>query len=414
MRLRSLAAIALAGLVGLAGRAANPPPLILISLDGFRWDYCARHPEATPHLRRLAAEGVAARSLIPVFPSNTFPNHYSIVTGLYPSHHGIINNDLFDQRLGAFFHYKSPLSVRDPRWWGGEPIWATAVRQGRKSATSYWVGAEAETAGVRPTFWRPYDYAGHPFAARIEEIIRWLRLPEEQRPAVLALYYEETNSIGHRTGPESGETTEAIRLLDTQVGAITARLAEEKIAANLVIVSDHGMTACDPERVLMLDDLVDLATVQVDFDQTVVGLRPLRGREPTNDDGAVSELMRSLEKLPPQVKAYRAADLPARLHIDAVHPRVPPVWLVPNEGWEVMRRSVFNFLRARFEKGQHGYDPGLPSMHGIFIAHGPSFRPGVVLEPFENVHIYNLLCAVAGLTPAPNDGDNRLLQSALR
>jgi predicted AlkP superfamily pyrophosphatase or phosphodiesterase len=114
------------------------------------------------------------------------------------------------------------------------------------------------------------------------------------------------------------------------------------------------------------------------------------------------------------VKAYRAADLPARLHVDTTNSRVPPVWLVPNEGWEVMRRSVFNFLRARFEKGQHGYDPALPAMHGIFIAHGPSFRTGVVLEPFENIHIYNLLCAAAGLTAAPNDGDNRLLQTVLR
>jgi predicted AlkP superfamily pyrophosphatase or phosphodiesterase len=227
MKLPSSATLALAFAASLVARGATPPPLILISLDGFRWDYCAKHPQETPHLRKLAAEGVSARALIPVFPSNTFPNHYSIVTGLYPSHHGIINNDLFDQKTGAFFHYKSPLSVRDPRWWGGEPIWATAVRQGRTSATCYWVGAEAESAGVRPTYWRPYDYADHPFAARIEEIVRWLRLPEGQRPAVLALYYEETNSIGHRTGPDSAETAAAIRMLDAQVGAITDRLGRE-------------------------------------------------------------------------------------------------------------------------------------------------------------------------------------------
>lgn len=415
MNLRSFTRLALTLVASLVGRAATPPPLILISLDGFRWDYCALHPAETPHLRQLAKQGVSARGLIPVFPSNTFPNHYSIVTGLYPAHHGIINNDLFDTRLGAFFHYKSPLSVRDPRWWGGEPIWVTAVRQGRKSATSYWVGAEAEIKGVRPSFWRPYDYFENPFPARIEEIIRWLHLPPEQRPSVLALYYEETNGVGHRSGPDSPELAAAVQLLDAQIGAITERLEREGIAANLVIVSDHGMTPCDSDRVLLLDDFVDLTTVQVDFEQTVVGLRPLSGKDPAKDEAAaVSALIRTLEKLPPQVKVYRAADLPARFHVDPTNPRVPPVWLVPAEGWEVMRRSIFNFLRAKFERGQHGYDPAFPSMHGIFIAHGPAFKSGVVLEPFENIHIYNLLCAAAGLTAAPNDGDNRLLPLALR
>jgi predicted AlkP superfamily pyrophosphatase or phosphodiesterase len=153
MKFRFLAALALACCNLAASRAAERAPLILISLDGFRWDYCALHPDETPNLRRLAREGVAARALIPVFPSNTFPNHYSIVTGLYPSHHGIINNDMFDSRLGEFFHYKSPAAVHDPRWWGGEPIWVTAVKQGRKSASLYWVGSEAEIEGTRPTFW---------------------------------------------------------------------------------------------------------------------------------------------------------------------------------------------------------------------------------------------------------------------
>jgi hypothetical protein len=198
-----------------------------------------------------------------------------------------------------------------------------------------------------------------------------------------------------------------VKLLDAQVGAITARLADEGIGANYVIVSDHGMTPCDEDRVVPLDDFVDLATVQVDFEQTVVGLRPIGGND-------VASLMRALSKLPAQAKAYRVEDLPARCHVDAANPRVPPVWIVPAEGWQVMRRSLFNFLRAKFERGQHGYDPAFAAMRGIFIAQGPAFKSGVELEPFENVHIYNLLCAALGLTPAPNDGDDRLVKSVLR
>lgn len=415
MKFRALAVLALALTIFATSRAATPArpepveraPLILISLDGFRWDYCALHPDETPNLRRLAREGVAARGLIPAFPSNTFPNHYSIVTGLYPSHHGIANNDMFDAKLGEFFHYKSSAAVRDPRWWGGEPIWITAVKQGRKSATLYWIGSEAEIHGARPTYWRPYDYADFPFAKRLDEISRWLHLPAEQRPAVIALYFEETNGVGHRSGPDSPELTAAVKLLDSQVGAISARLAAEGIDANFVIVSDHGMTPCDAERAIVVDDYLDIATVQVDFEQTAMGLRPV-------GENNVEKIMAALAKLPPQAKAYRAQDLPARFHVDPTNPRVPPVWIVPAEGWQLFRRSLYNFMLAKFDRGQHGYDPALPSMRGIFIAHGPAFKSGVELEAFENVHVYNLLCAALGLEPAPNDGDDRLVKSALR
>ena len=152
-----------------AGAATSPrPPVILISLDGFRWDYMARHPRETPHLRELAEHGVVAASLVPVFPSNTFPNHYTIATGLYPSHSGIVNNHMFDVSLGEFFLYTQPKSAHDPRWWGGEPIWITAVKQGKHSACSFWPGSEASIKGVHATYWKPFDYSV-PFARRLDE-----------------------------------------------------------------------------------------------------------------------------------------------------------------------------------------------------------------------------------------------------
>jgi predicted AlkP superfamily pyrophosphatase or phosphodiesterase len=392
-------------LLAVVTRAA-PTPLILVSLDAFRWDYCALHPAETPHLRQLARDGVTARQLIPVFPSNTFPNHYAIVTGLYPSHHGIVNNIMFDARLGEFFHYNQPASSRDGRWWGGEPIWATAEKQGLRSASYYWPGSEAEIGGVRPSYFKAFD-KGMAFDQRLDETIAWLKLPPEKRPGLITFYLEDTNGVGHLHGPESDELVAAVKRVDGYVGALEARLAREGLAANLVIVSDHGMTPCDDQRVLFLDDLIDLKDVQVDFEQTVVGLRPIGG-------GDVATLMRALEKLPPQAKAYRAADLPARFKIDPTNPRVPPVWILPIEGWQVMRRGLFNLLLAKFDRGQHGYDPALASMRGIFIAHGPAFKAGIELEPFENVNIYNLLCATLGLKPAPNDGDDRLVRAALR
>lgn len=408
MKLRPLFLAALAVCAAVLVRAADSaPPLVLISMDGFRWDYCAQHPAETPHLRELMRTGVSARGLIPVYPSNTFPNHYSIVTGLYPSHHGIINNHMFDPRLGALFHYNLAADVGDSRWWGGEPIWITAVKQGRPSATSFWVGSEAAVDGVRPTFWKRYNYR-IPFAARLDELVQWLTLPPDRRPAVVAFYFEETNSVGHRNGPDSPELAATLKSLDDQLGAMLARFDAAGLAVNLVICSDHGMTPCGPDRVIVLDDYLDLSTVQIDFDESAAGLRPIGAT-------TVDSIMKALDHLPAGSRAYRAEDLPPRFHIDPSNPRVPPVWIVPAEGWNILRRAALEAFRPKFNKGQHGYDPALPSMHGILIAHGPSFRnDGAVIDEVENVHIYNLLCAALHLQPAPNDGDNRLARSMLR
>ncbi|PTX97936.1 ectonucleotide pyrophosphatase/phosphodiesterase [Opitutus sp. ER46] len=377
--------------------------VLLISMDGFRWDYLNLYPQATPVLRRLAREGVTARGLVPVFPSNTFPNHYAIATGLYPSHHGIINNRMVDPQLGVFVSSKTQCA-EDGRWWGGEPVWITAVKQGRTSACYFWPGSEAPIAGLHATHWKPYDYS-IPFARRLDELIGWLKVPAPQRPAVATFYFEESNSSGHRYGPDSPELQATLKTLDAQLGTMLARFQAENLPINLVILSDHGMTPCGPDRVLLLDDYVDLTKVAVDFADTACGLRPAPGVAPETILAALGRM--------PHAKAYRSADLPARLHVDPANPRVPGIWILPDEGWLVQRRAAFAAARNHFVKAQHGYDPALPSMHGILIAHGPAFRRGVTLPEVENVHVYNLLCAAAGLKPAANDGDDRLVKSAL-
>lgn len=407
MNLRPLLLLLLS--LGLAGVAAHvraaPAPLLLISLDGFRWDYCSLHPAETPHLRRLAREGVSARALIPSFPSQTFTSHYSIVTGLYPAHHGIISNRFFDPDLGAFFNYKTAAAQHDSRWWGGEPIWITAVRQGRKSACNFWVGSEVAFGKFRATIAKPFDLKAT-FETRLDELFTWLHLPEDQRPAVITFYLEETNSTAHYQGPASEGTRAAIKLLDDRVGRIAARARAENIPLNLVVVSDHGMAATDSQaQTVILDDYVDLKTVQVDFDGPLAGLRPL--------DGDVAALVRRLASLPATHKVYRAEDLPARWHLRD-NRRIPPVWVVPEPGWRIQRRSALAATRDYRLKGEHGYDNAAEAMHGIFIAHGPAFKAGVVVEPVENIHVYNLLCATLALSPAPNDGDDRLVKAVLR
>jgi predicted AlkP superfamily pyrophosphatase or phosphodiesterase len=424
LALRSLPLVLISLALALSGclhpaQPTQPAPVILISMDGFRWDYTTLHPDETPHIRQLARDGVTARGLVPVFPSNTFPNHYAIATGLYPSHSGMVNNHMFDRTLGEFFHYNRPASSHDNRWWGGEPIWITAVKQGRPSACSFWPGSEAEIKGVHATFWKPYNYA-IPFAERLNELVRWLKLPPEQRPVVVTFYLEETNSTGHNFGPDSPELAATLKLMDGRIGEMMTRLGAEGVAANFVLVSDHGMTTCGPDRILVLDDYLDLKTVQVDFDETVCGLRPAPGH-------GVDEIVAALSSVP-HARVYRAENLPERLHVDPSNPRVPPIWVLPDEGWQMLRRAAYErYSRTlapgtttpdkaqwAFLKGQHGYDPADESMHGIFIASGPAFQRGVILPEVANIHVYNLLCAVAGLKPAPNDGDDRLVKAALR
>jgi len=414
-----------------AGAGAGPPPLLLISMDGFRWDYCALHPAESAHLRQLAREGVSARELIPVYPSNTFPNHYSIVTGLYPAHHGIVNNDMFDPGFGEYFHYSVEGSSANSKWWGGEPIWVTAVKQGRASASYYWVGAEAAVQGIRPTYYKHFNmkaYTTEPFGDRINQVVAWLRLPPAQRPAIITFYLEETNGVGHKFGPESPELAAAVRLQDGRIGDLLDRLTAEQLPVNVIIVSDHGMTPVSPDRVMRLDDYVDPASVEIDFQGPAMGLRPLHG--------SARDLVRALAHLPHArayladnrpsghglagwwhrlgVRLHASAYLPARFH-QAGNPRIPDVWIVPEDGWHMETSANARIPAAHDQKGDHGFDNAFQDMHGILIAHGPSFRSnGAVLDPVENIHIYNLMCAALHLTPAPNDGDDRLVRAMLR
>lgn len=408
VRLVAIIALAAFGVIGPApARAAATDPVVLVSIDGFRWDYLDRYAAETPNLRQLRAEGVSAEGLIPAFPSNTFPAHYTIVTGQRPTRNGMLNNTMFDAASGLAFIYNRPGYAQDPQWWGGEPIWITAVKQGRVSATSFWPGSEAPIDGLHPTYWKPFNYR-IPFATRLEEVAGWLDRPAAERPALVTFYLEETNSVGHRYGPSSPELRAAVQQMDIAFGAMRARLERDGRRINWVVVSDHGMIEVDLQRLIVLDHYVDAATVQVDFDGTIAGLRPAPGQE--------AALLAALARIPPeQGRAYAAADLPAHLHIDPRSPRVPPVWILPAEGWRVFRQtSIDRAPSLPPTLGDHGYDPTLRSMNGILLAAGPVFRAGGAMIPrVESVHVYALLCAALGLTPAPHDGDDRLAQAML-
>ena len=383
--------------------AEKPQTVILISMDGFRWDYLDLVD--TPNLNRLAERGVRAEGLIPVYPSKTFPSHYSIVTGLYPGHHGIISNNLYDSEMDAEFHLHDRLAVQDPRWWGGEPIWVTAERQGMVSGTLFWPGSEAEIGGFRPTYWRPYNES-LPFESRVAKVLEWLDLPKKKRPRIITLYFEYPNDVSHVYGPEAPETFASIREVDARIGDLVRGIGRRRLArsVNLIIVSDHGMAEVSPKRVVFLDDYVDLQKGEVFEDGTILQIYPHEGRRDL--------ILEALAGANPHLAVYKREEIPERYHLRE-SARTPPILGIPDVGWEIARSRSIPTNRATELKGDHGQDPVDPLMHGLFIAKGPAFRSGVVIDRLQSVEVYNLMAMVLGLEPAPNDGSPGAFESIL-
>lgn len=403
--------VALVCAVGLAVAqvAAPPPPLgptILISFDGWRADYETLAP--TPNLRRLADRGVQAEYLIPSFPAKTFPNHYTIATGLYPGHHGIVSNAIKDIPTGRVFTTGRREEVTDPMWWGGEPIWVTAERAGLITAAMFWPGTEGPIGGVRPRYWKPYD-SDFPTDARVDQVLEWLDLPEAERPAFVTLYFSDVDSAGHDYGPDSPQVRGAIELLDTQLGRLMEGLRARELLdrTNIVLVSDHGMSAVSTDRVVVLDDYISLDDVEVVDINPLLGLVPRPGKE--------DSVYQALLNAHPRLHVYRRDTMPEAWRY--THSRVPPVFGVVDEGWQILRRSTLEAIQAGrvLSGGQHGYDPAVASsMRAMFIAAGPAFKAGVRVPPFQNIHIYNALAAALKIRPAQNDGDPAVARSLMR
>ncbi len=368
--------------------------VILLSLDGVRWDYLDKYD--APNLETLAAEGVEAERLTPVFPTKTFPNHYSVVTGLYAENHGIISNTIFDPNLDGLFSLSNRDAIVDARWWEGEPLWVTAEKQGQTSATYFWPGSEAAIQNVRPTYWREYD-GRIPGEERVDQVLAWLDLPVSERPTFITLYFSETDGAGHRHGPDSPEVGEAMYAVDAYVGRLVDGLRARGIFddVNLIVTSDHGMTTTSEDRVIIIDDFFDPDAAHVVDYSPVLMMYPPAG---TDQDSLVRALDRH-----PRVAAYAKDDVPARYHI-AGHRRTPPILAIADDGWEFSTRERYDENPTRYNGGMHGYDNQLESMGGLFIARGPAFRRGAKRGPFMNVHIYEMVCAILGLEPAPNDG----------
>src|SRR5665213_501827 len=374
------------------------PQVVLVSMDGFRRSYL--DTDSVPTLHALGREGVTADAMIPSFPTITFPNHYTIVTGLYPEHHGIVGNTIYDPEFKRLFTMSNAAS-KESRWWGGQPIWVTAEKQGEHATSMFWPGSEVEIDSVRPTRWKPYD-GKVTFDARVDTVLSWLDVKGPQRISIVTLYFDEPDHSGHEYGPDSPKTAAAAARADSAVGRLMQGLRDRGMydSVNVIVVSDHGMSALSPDRVVYLDDVVDTAAVRITSLSPDLAITP--------KDGDAAALLAKIRKLP-HVQSWLKADVPARLHYNEGR-RITPVVAVADDGWTI----AIHGERRGPSGGAHGYDNANASMHALFIAHGPAFKQGVTMPEFPNVDVYDLLAKLLKIKPAPNDGSLAPFSDVLR
>lgn len=362
--------------------------VVLVSLDGFRHDYLDRVP--TPTLDRLVAEGVRAEALVPVFPTKTFPNHVTQVTGLHPVDHGIVGNSFFDDDLGQVFDMEATGS----EWFGGEPIWITATRQGLRAATLFWPGSETAYDGLRQDTWVAYD-GDLANEDRVDQLLAWF--DEDQPPHFATLYFSDVDHAGHSQGPDGQDVDAAVAAVDRQLGRLVAGFEARGLldTVDLVIVADHGMTQLSRERAIFLDDHVDVDAFYILAWGPYVTLDPV--------DGDTTGVLEALVGLP-HATCSDAASRPPELHFPS-GPRVPPILCIAELGWGLTSRPWFDTHPDDLTGGTHGYLPEASDMHGLFVARGPHVAQGVTVPAFSNLDVHELLAALLDIEPAPNAGD---------
>lgn len=399
MRRFLLSLLLLAVLPWQAWAAGRDNYTVIISLDGLRWDYLDAYD--VPFMQQLAREGVKA-VMQPSFPSKTFPNHYTLATGLTPDHHGIIANTFWDREKGVEFSLGNKVTRADGKYYGGDPVWLTAKHQGVKTATVFWVGSDVAIHGEHPTYWRDYQTQQLDFEGRVDEILRLLKMPEKDRPHLVMAYFEEPDRSGHNYGPMNRLTRRAMEDMDRLLSLMWTRIQMLPIASqvNLIITGDHGMTSVDPKRFVDIDDVLPkhwYTRFCNDYPTLIYASAP-------QYIDSICEAMQHVD----HVRAWKAADIPAYLAY-GTNKNMGDVIVLPDVGW------LFADKPSKKQRGSHGFDHTAADMQVGFRAIGPDFKVGYEKpDRFRNVCLYPLLCYLLGVTPSPNDGNLDEVRDMLR
>jgi len=385
-----------------SARQEQKPYVIYISADGFRYDLADKYHAI--NLLALREKGVAAASMRPSYPSVTFPNHYSLATGLYPAHHGLVDNTFFDPKKGKGYRISDRTAVQDSSWYGGTPIWVLAEQQKMISASFFWVGSEAAVDGIRPSYFYWFNDK-IPLDTRLQAVKDWLTLPEAQRPHLILFYLSQVDHAEHLYGPDSKETEAAVHLVDDCIGKMTRMVDSLHLPVNYVFVSDHGMAQTDTLHGITPPATIDTSKFVVSFGGTMIHLY-------AKDKKDVTPAYQALKQAPDGYDVYLPVETPASWHYtpaDDRFGRIGDILLVARYP------RVFSQPGRHIIKGEHGYDPAIPDMGATFYAWGPAFKTHLKIPAFDNVNVYPLITQILGLElPGKIDGTSAVLRGTLK
>lgn len=368
-----------------------------MSLDGFRFEYLNDPKIKHPNIDKWVENGVVLK-LNPEFPSKTFPNHYSMITGLYPESHGIVGNVFYDPKMELMFNFNNFSGTLDPRWWLGEPLWNLFNRSNLKTASYYWPGSEVEINGSRPTYYKtPYNSSVSSIS-KINQILRWIDMSSDLRPSFITAYFSQIDTVGHLYGPDSPLLARSIEELDSILTLLFYGISSRQndLDINLIIVSDHGM-----DKIIggiMLDDYVDPNILQ----QCILPDINTSGLNLWCPLNFTDQIMESLSTLK-HAKAYLKQDIPLDLHFNKSH-RISKINILADVGYIITTNELFLSYPSILSGGSHGWNPKKGNMSGIFLANGPSFKKSTRVKSIQNIEIYNLISHIFNFLPSPNNG----------
>ncbi|WP_220100633.1 ectonucleotide pyrophosphatase/phosphodiesterase [Chitinophaga oryzae] len=376
------------------------PYVIMISIDGFRYDYAEKYN--AQNLLRLSGQGVRATAMQPSFPTLTFPNHYTLATGMYPAHHGLVDNHFYDRKRDAVYKVGDRDAVEDGTWYGGVPLWVLAEKQQLVSASYFWVGSESAIQNIRPTYYFKYQEKNN-IDQRIQTVVNWLQLPAEQRPHLITFYFPEVDHMGHRYGPESDSVKSAVQFVDAAIGRMQEAVNKLNLPVNFIIVSDHGMARADTEHTLSLPDSPALKPLRIVSTNEKIMLYG-------NNEAEIKAAYDFLKQHEHHYTAYLKKETPERWHYgqEDVYNRIGDIVVVAEANY------AFANPAKKMSPGHHGFDNNLTEMNAIFMAWGPAFKPNTRVATFENIHVYPLVARILGLDiTQPIDGKLEVLEPVL-
>lgn len=380
----------------------SKPYLILISADGFRYDYADLYD--AKNLKMLRASGVQSESMKPSFPSVTFPNHYTVATGLYPSHHGLVYNQFYDRNRKDVYSMSDRKAVEDGSWYGGTPLWVLAEKQGMLSASYHFVGTEAPIQDIHPTYW--YRFSNNtPIDFRIQKLVEWLELPAEKRPHLITFYFSEVDHAGHIYGPETPQTRDAVLYIDESIGKMVQRVKETGLNVNFIFLADHGMAPVDTTSNVNIGNMIDTSRFIMRGGGTSLHLY-------AKDKKDIMPTYQALKNQEKDFKVFLRGQTPPSWHYgikDDYFNRIGDLFIVP------VYPKILTSWTGMISPGAHGFDPDMKKMHATFYAWGPDFKNGLTIHTFENIHVYPLVCKLLGLTVDQKiDGKLKVLKRILK